>query len=219
MVRICIRMLRIPFDWFEFAFECLESFSNGLNLHSNPFRMVQICIRILFEFAIECFESLSNASNPFRLVRICIRMLRIPFERFKFAFKCFKSLSNGSNLHSNASNHNYAVLLLYTAIPPARAQEYRTLQLSRFDTRDAPRNKSSNPMNILHISEDGSAGIMEIAKYKNSAYCGRQTIDISNVDHLLSHLVDYVEKDRPVLFQRKERPSLLIHGKYTSKLN
>lgn len=100
-------------------------------------------------------------------------------------------------------SHDYALLLLYTAIPPARAQEYRTLQLSRFDTRDAPRNKSKL-MNILHISENGSAGIMEIAKYKNSAYCGRQTIDISNVDHLLSHLVDYVEKDRPVLLQGKQ---------------
>ena len=141
-------MHRIPFDWFEFAFECFESLSKGLNLHS-------------------------NASNPFRMVQICIRMLRI----MTMQYSCYIQQS------------------------------------------DAPRNKSSNPMNILHISEDGSAGIMEIAKYKNSAYCGRQTIDISNVDHLLSHLVDYVEKDRPVLFQRKERPSLLIHGKYTSKLN
>ena len=133
MVRICIRMLRIPFEWFEFAFECFESLSKGSNLHSNasnPFRIVRICIRMLlitgmvriwirtlripfewFEFAFEHFESLSiglnlhwNASNPFRMFRICIRMLRIPFVRLEFAFERFESLLNVSNLHSNASN-------------------------------------------------------------------------------------------------------------------
>jgi len=72
MVRICIRMLRIPFEWFEFAFECFESFSKGSNLHS-------------------------NASNPFRMVRICIRMLRIRFKWLEFAFECFESVSNGWN--------------------------------------------------------------------------------------------------------------------------
>ena len=82
-------MLRIPFEWFEFAFQCL---SNGSNLHlnaSNPW----------FKFA---FESLSNGLNlhsyAFRMVRICIRM---PFEWFVFGFEC---LSNGSNLHSNSWN-------------------------------------------------------------------------------------------------------------------
>ena len=97
-------------------------------------------------------------------------------------------------------SHDYALLLLYTAIPPARAQEYRTLQLQR----NVPHSRSSNPTNIIYISEDGSTGNMELGKYKNSAYCGRQTIDISNIDYLLSHLVDYVEKDRPILLQGKQ---------------
>ena len=48
MVIICIRMLRIPFEWFEFGFECFESLSSGSNLDSNAF---------------ECFESLSSGSN------------------------------------------------------------------------------------------------------------------------------------------------------------
>ena len=74
-------MLRISFEWFEFAFECFESLSNGSNLHSNasnPFQMVKICIRTLrillkgFLFAFECFEFGLNASNPFRMVGICI---------------------------------------------------------------------------------------------------------------------------------------------------
>ena len=67
-------MLRISFEWFEFAFECFESLSNGSNLHSNasnPFRMVKICIRTLrillkgFLFAFECFQFGLNASDPF----------------------------------------------------------------------------------------------------------------------------------------------------------
>ena len=72
-------MLQIHFESLEFAFECFESLSGGLNFNS-------------------------NALNPFRMVRICIRMLQIPFEWFEFAFECIESLSNGSNLHSNASN-------------------------------------------------------------------------------------------------------------------
>ena len=85
MVRIWIRMLRIPFEWFKFAFKSFESLSNGSNLDS-------------------------NALNPFRIVLICIRMLRIPFkclalafETFlswlEFGFECIESLSNSSNLH------------------------------------------------------------------------------------------------------------------------
>ena len=98
-------MLRIPFEWFGFAFECFESLSNRSNLDSNasnPFLLVRICIRILqipfrwLGFAFESFEWCSNFySNPFLIVRICIQMLRIPFE---FTFECFESLSNGSQI-------------------------------------------------------------------------------------------------------------------------
>ena len=62
MVRIFIRMLRVPFEWFEFAFECFEFLSNGLNLDLdalNPFRMVRIWIR-KFLIHLEWFDSLSN---------------------------------------------------------------------------------------------------------------------------------------------------------------
>ena len=79
MVRICIRKLRIAFEWLGFALEWFESLSKGLNLDS-------------------------NALNPFRMFRICIRMLPISFEWFEFAFECSESLSNGSNLDSNGSN-------------------------------------------------------------------------------------------------------------------
>ena len=97
MVRICIRLLQVPFELFKFTFECFESLLNGSNLHS-------------------------NASNSFRKIRIYIQMFRIPFEWFKcglkcsnlhsnasnlvqmleFIFECLKSLSNLWNLHLNA---------------------------------------------------------------------------------------------------------------------
>ena len=127
MNRICIRTLRIPFEWFKFAF---ESLSNGSNLHSNasnPFRMVEIWIRMLripfelirigilmlripFEWlalAFKCFKSISRLEFPFEFfwrVRICIWTLLIPLKGLEFAFECFKSMSNVSKLHSNASN-------------------------------------------------------------------------------------------------------------------
>ena len=104
VVRICIRMLRIPFKWLEFAFERFEPLSNGSNLHSNalnPVRKIRICIQWF-----EWFESLSNglklhsnASNAFLMVRICIRTLRIPFKWLEFVIERFETFSNGSNLH------------------------------------------------------------------------------------------------------------------------
>ena len=117
-------VLRIPFEWFIFAsewfewfecgFESFQSLLNSLNLHSktsNPFRTVQICIRMLwipfewFEFAFKRLESLSKGSKfPFLMVWNWSRKLWVSFEWFNFTFECFESLSNGSNLHWNVSN-------------------------------------------------------------------------------------------------------------------
>ena len=117
------RMLRVPFELFEFWFGCFESFSNCLKLHS----MFRMSFEGL-EFAFNCFESRltgsnlhSNASNLVSMVRIHIwmlwiwfkwlkfafesfRMLPIPVEWLQFWFKCFECHLNGYNLHSNASN-------------------------------------------------------------------------------------------------------------------
>ena len=91
MVRNCIWLLQISFQWLEFAFEWLESW------------MVRIWIWLLrisfewLEFAFQWLESLlsgsnlqSMALNLIQMVWICIRMLRIPFEWFKFAFECLE---------------------------------------------------------------------------------------------------------------------------------
>ena len=97
MIQMCIRMLQIPFEWFEFCFENFESISNGSNLHSNASNPLE-----WFECAFEWFESLSNGSNlaskalnPFRIVRICIGLFKIPFKWLEFAFVFLESLSNG----------------------------------------------------------------------------------------------------------------------------
>ena len=47
-------MLRIPFKWFEFGFECFESLSGGSNLDLNAFS--------------NAYNLHPNASNTFRMV-------------------------------------------------------------------------------------------------------------------------------------------------------
>ena len=102
MLRIFIRMVKIPFESFEFARDW-----------SNLARMLRICIRLLritfecFEFSFEWLETLSICLNLYLIVlnlvwklRICIRMVSFPVELFKSAFVCFDSHSNGSNFHS-----------------------------------------------------------------------------------------------------------------------
>ena len=75
-------MLRIPFEWLEFAFECFKFGSNGSKLH--PFQMVRIAIRISFEEFELSFEWLESLLNF-----------------IKYAFECFESSSKGSNLDSD----------------------------------------------------------------------------------------------------------------------
>ena len=105
--------LPVPFEWVEFTFECFETFSNVLNLHSNvsnPFRNIQIYIWIFwipfewFESGLKCSNLHWNASNLVQMVRIYIRILQVSFERVEVTFECFESLSNVLNLKSNASN-------------------------------------------------------------------------------------------------------------------
>ena len=82
MVGTGIRMLRLPFEWLELAFECFESVQMvgiGIRMPRMPFKWL--------ELAFERFESRSNgwnwhlnASIPVRMVGIGIRMLQLPFE-------------------------------------------------------------------------------------------------------------------------------------------
>ena len=80
MLAICIQMVGIPFEWFEFAFDCFIE---------------------CFEFALESLESYRMVRICIRLHRICIRMVRIPVEWLQFAFDWFECHLNVSNLQSN----------------------------------------------------------------------------------------------------------------------
>ena len=150
-------MLLISFEWFKFAFEWLESFSNKKNLHSKlleSLRMVRMCIRMVripfkrLEFAFKwlelhvllalfwgkmcplhsslvqdiCYITNSNHSNAnsnhskgiLNGLNI-IRMVRVPFEWLEFPFEWFEYHSNDSNLHSNGWNlHSNALNLVRT---------------------------------------------------------------------------------------------------------
>ena len=97
-------MVRIPLECFEFAFEWLESLSNGSNLHSiasNLVRMIRIWNRTVGTSLSIGSNLDSMVSNLVQTVRICIRMVKITFEWFEFAFDCFESRSNASNLNLN----------------------------------------------------------------------------------------------------------------------
>ena len=111
MVRICIQIILISFEGFEFAFDCFEFCSPICIRMVRISSMARICIwvlRILFEWFEFTFKCLifgsnvlnlhSNASNSFLMVRIFIGIDRISFERSNLH-------SNASNLKPNASNH------------------------------------------------------------------------------------------------------------------
>ncbi len=100
-------------------------------------------------------------------------------------------------------SQDYAILLLYTTIPPARAQEYRTLKLKLCSGDELRARSLPDGDNVLRINHEGSIASLEIGSYKNSAYLGRQTVDISSVDYLVPHLLDFIAKDRPILLGTK----------------
>ena len=144
MVRIWIGMVRILFEWFEFAFKCFKSHWSGLNLHSK---------------ASKSFESRSNGLNRVKVVRICNRMFRIPFEWFEFAFEYFESPSNGSNLHSNASNPIGVVWIcirrLQNPLNPVRmvwiALKWFEFAIECFESHSSGSNLHSNTLNPLRM--------------------------------------------------------------------
>jgi hypothetical protein len=99
-------------------------------------------------------------------------------------------------------SQRYAQLLLYTTIPPGRAEEYRTLELNMGGNQTQMPHRHQR--NILHVSQDGHKAVLEIGKYKNSRYHGRQRLDISDVDYLVPHLLRYIKEDRPLLLQKRK---------------
>ena len=105
-----------------------------------------------------------------------------------------------------ALSQDYAQLLLYTSLPPGRAEEYRTLQLKLYTGSETvcPATTSTEPKNILHMSENGSEALLQIGKHKTVSSAGRQLIDLRSTDDLVAHLLDYIHKDRPLLLQGRE---------------
>ncbi len=99
-------------------------------------------------------------------------------------------------------SQDYAVLLLYTAIPPGRAKEYRTLQLQVHKAGELMHVVHQGKRdNALHISEDGASALLHLQDFKNVCSTGRQTVDLSTTDYLLSHLHDFVCRDRTFLLR------------------
>ena len=119
-------------------------------------------------------------------------------------------------------SQDYAQLLLYTSLPPGRAEEYRTLRLKVYTGSETvcPATTSTERTNVLHMSENGSQALMEIGKHKTVSSAGRQLIDLRSTDYLVAHLLDYVHKDRPLLLQGREDHGYLFmvsHSQHSSE--
>ena len=105
-----------------------------------------------------------------------------------------------------SESEKYTVLLLYTAVPPGRAKEYRTLKLQRHSGPFKP--TSQGPANILHYGPN--VVLLQLGEYKNSQYLGTQNIDISTIEYIQPHLEDFLERDRPLLLRGEPDHSYLF---------
>ena len=94
-------------------------------------------------------------------------------------------------------SQKYTILLMYCAVPPGRAQEYRTLKLQ---VGTSPQQSPSGTENILHF---GVQVVLELGSFKNRKHMGLQAIDITQIEFLVSHLDEYIRRDRPVLVNSK----------------
>ena len=74
MLRMSFQGFEFVFEWLEVTFDCFDSLSKGLYLHSNTFRIVRHSIRML--------------QIPFEWVEF-------EFESFELAFKCLECALNG----------------------------------------------------------------------------------------------------------------------------
>lgn len=93
-----------------------------------------------------------------------------------------------------SESQKYLALLLYCVVPPARAEEYRTLKI-RHGTRPGTKITKEN---VLHF---GTTMVLELAEFKTSKSVGVQTIDISEYEFLTSHLDAFITRERASLLK------------------
>ena len=168
VARICIWMVWILFEWFEFAFECFElaiehfeSCSNDLKLHSSVSNLHSSGSNS----HLNCLNPVRMAQISIRGVRICIRMLWIQFEwlefafeRFKFAIECFESCSNGPNLHYYASNLGipvFDICVIYNTALPSLGRHTLACQ----DSAHIPCSHVAGIHHIFHIFSSFCLGL------------------------------------------------------------
>ena len=97
----------------------------------------------------------------------------------------------------------YGVMLLYTSLPPARSQEYWTMQWQLRSEGDLYSVEPEVPAsNWLFVSQDHQHGMLYIGMHKTSRHTGVQRIELSSTGStgaLLEQLVIYCERERPLL--------------------
>jgi hypothetical protein len=110
----------------------------------------------------------------------------------------------------------YAVLLLYTNLPPGRSLEYASMRYQFATELGAdlygfePDVKNSN---WCIISRDNQKALLYIGLHKTSQKIGVQKIELSSQNPtctLLNHLVEYICKHRPILVTNKTHQYLFV---------
>ena len=133
-------MLRIHFEWLEFAFEC-----------SDPIWMVQICIwmvRITFKW----FKSHPNGRICFRMVRIPVEWLEFVFECFELSFECFESRPNDSKLLSDGSSPVWMFRISILMVRICIWMLWTLFKCLNLDMNDSNfHSNSSNPVRLVGI--------------------------------------------------------------------
>ena len=98
-----------------------------------------------------------------------------------------------TNLDRALLSQSYAILLLYTELPPGSSMEYYTLVLQKNGEEPSPQVHK----NTLHVTADRC--ILYINDYKNVKYHGIQCVPTDETPKLKNHLLNFIVSHRPLL--------------------
>ena len=99
----------------------------------------------------------------------------------------------------------YAVLLLYTCLPPGRSLEYRTLTFQRCECRElipCVPTPADPTLNVLYTADDRRQGGLYLGAFKTVGSAGAQKISLGDAHgYFLAHIDRYIDRLRPRLLR------------------
>ena len=117
-------------------------------------------------------------------------------EVVKLQLQKYKSTKVTNRFDKARESQKLAILQLYTCIPPGRTHEYCSLRIREMQ------------QNILTVSPPRL--VLSIGDYKTSAAMGTQHRELTGVQHLGTHMRNFLENHRPLLMNGKEHNFLFV---------